>query len=165
MSVTLQRKSIREFSNEIIKDDDLKQLLKAAMQAPSAKNQQPWEFVIINNRKLLNELSEMSKGAWMLRDVNVAILVLMKDTDKSPLMRPQDCAAATENILLEAVELGFGAVWIGVYPLEDRLSYVHKLLNITGKSAFSLIALGYPKTKSKVEIRYDESRVHYNKLK
>jgi nitroreductase len=134
------------------------------MQAPSACNQQPWEFIVIDDIQILKALSSMSKGAWMLANVTKAIAVVMTNTEKSPRMRPQDCAAATQNILLDATRQHLGAVWIGVYPLEERMEYANKLLNITKNTVFSLIALGEPNKEKEVTLRYDESRVHYNKV-
>ncbi len=165
MSLLLKRKSIREFTSEPVKDKDIKKMLVAAMQAPSANNQQPWEFIIVQDEKIKEQLSLASKGARMIKYAPLCIVVVMKKTEKSPLMRPQDCSAATENILLEAVNQNLGAVWIGVYPLEERYTYINKLLNITNETAFSMIAIGHPKNDREVSIRYDESLVHYNKMK
>ena len=165
MSLLLDRKSIRKFTDKIISEEDITKLLTAAMQAPSACNQQPWEFIVVDDKALLVELSKASRGAWMLADVNKAIIVIMTETEPSPRMRQQDCGAATENILLEATNLGIGSVWIGVYPLEERLEYVNKLLNITNGNAFSMIALGYPNETRDVPLRYDKSRVYRNKVK
>jgi|LGVE01.1.fsa_nt_gb nitroreductase len=165
MSLILRRKSIREFTSEPILEEDITKMLTAAMQAPSAHNQQPWEFIVVQDEKIKEQLSIASKGAWMIKHAPLCIVVVMKKSDKSPLMRPQDCSAATENILLEAVNLNLGAVWIGVYPLEERYTYINKLLNITNETAFSMIAIGHPKNDKKVTIRYDESLVHHNKMK
>ncbi len=165
MSLLLKRKSIRKFTDKVVEKELITKLLKAAMQAPSAHNQQPWKFIVVDDRELLDELSLASSGAWMLKDVNVAIVPLLIPTDASPHFAIQDMSAATENILLEATNLGLGSVWIGVYPLEERFNHVEKVLNIkNGIHAFSMIALGYPKYDKETRIRYDESRVHYNKL-
>ncbi len=162
MSLLLKRKSIRHYNDQPISDSTITELLKAAMQAPSANNQQPWEFIVVDNPSLLDQLSKTSRGAWMLKDVKRAIVVVMTETEKSPVMAPQDCAAATQNILLRATELDLGAVWIGVYPREERFTHVDELLHITNGHAFSMIALGYPKKEETVKLRYDDSRVHYN---
>ena len=145
MSLLLERKSIRNFTDEPVEKEKITALLKAAMQAPSANNQQPWEFIVVDDRAILDELSKASTGAWMLKNVNVAIVTLLIPTEASPHFAVQDMAAATENILLEATNLGLGSVWIGVDP-------------------FSMIALGYPKYEKETKIRYQESRIHHNKL-
>lgn len=164
MSLTMKRTSIRAYTNDPVTKEQIKQLLMAGMQAPSANNQQPWEFVVVKDKKTLTQLSNASKGAWMLKDAALAIIVVMKDGGRSPMMKPQDCGAAVENILLEAVELGLGAVWIGVYPLEERMAYVNETLHITNGTAFAQIAIGHPKEAKEVQVRYDESRVHYERM-
>ena len=165
MSLLLERKSIRNFTDKAIEKEVIEKLLKAAMQAPSAHNQQPWEFIVVDDRTLLDELSLASSGAWMLKNVNVAIVPIIVPTEASPRFAVQDMAACTQNILLEATNLGLGSVWIGVYPLEERVNHIEKVLNIKdSKHPFSMIALGYPKYEKETKIRYDESRVHYNKL-
>ncbi len=165
MSLLLERKSIRNFTDKPIEKELIDKMLKAAMQAPSAHNQQPWEFIVVDDRALLDELSSASTGAWMLKNVNVAIVPLIIPTEASPHFAVQDMAAATQNILLEATNLGIGSVWIGVYPLEERVNHIEKVLNIKdGLHPFSMIALGYPKYDKETKLRYSESRVHYNKL-
>ena len=165
MSLLLERKSIRNFTDKPIEKELIDKMLKAAMQAPSAHNQQPWEYIVVDDRALLDELSSASTGAWMLKKVNVAIVPLIIPTEASPHFAVQDMAAATQNILLEATNLGIGSVWIGVYPLEERVNHIEKVLNIkNGKHPFSMIALGYPKYDKETKLRYSKSRVHYNKL-
>jgi len=161
----MERKSIRSFTDKTIDKELIDKLLMSAMQAPSAHNQQPWEFIVVNDRSLLDKLSSASDGAWMLKQVNIAIVPVLIPIEASPHFAVQDMAAATENILLEATNLGLGSVWIGVNPLEERVNHVEKVLNIKGgKHPFSMIALGYPKNYRKTKIRYNESRVYYNKL-
>jgi len=165
MNIILERKSIRKFTDQDILKEDITKMLQAAMQAPSANNQQPWEFIVVDDRELLDKLSLASNGAWMLKDVKVAIVPVIIQTESSPLLAPQDMAAATQNILLEATNLGIGSVWIGVYPLEKRTGYIEEVLNIkNGKHPFSMIALGYESGKKETELRYNETRVHYNKM-
>lgn len=164
MSLMMERYSVRSYKPDKVKEEDIKTMLRSAMQAPSAVNQQPWEFVIVDDRELLNQLSTVSRGAWMLENAPLCITVLMTETDKSMKMRPQDCAAAVQNILLEAVNLGLGAVWIGVYPIPERVEKITKILNIKGKTPFANIAIGYPDKTKEVTVRYDESRVHYNRF-
>ncbi len=164
MNLLLERKSIRRFTNKEITKEDITKMLKAAMQAPSAHNQQPWEFIVVDDRELLDKLSLASTGAWMLKNVNVAIVPLLLPTDKSPHFAIQDLSAATQNILLEATNLGIGSCWIGAYPLDERVKHIEKVLNITGNiHPFSMIALGYPKDSKETILRYDKSRIHYNK--
>jgi nitroreductase len=164
MSVVLKRTSVRQYQDKKVPREIVKKLLVAAMQAPSAHNQQPWKFIVIENKNRLKELSKASKGAYMLKDAPLAIVVVMKDGGSSPLMKAQDCAAATENILIEAVEHQLGAVWIGVYPLEERMNHVNEILHIKNGTAFCQIAIGYPKEEPIVKLRYDESRVYFEEM-
>ncbi len=164
MSLVMKRTSIRKYTNEAVSKEDVKKLLQSGMQAPSARNRQPWEFIVVDDRKLLDSLSESAPGAWMLKDAPLAIIpLLIEDTD-TYLFNQQDLGAVTQNILLEATNLGLGAVWIGCYPREERYTYVQKVLNIKKGFPFSIIAIGHPLEEKAVSIRYDESRVHYNKL-
>ena len=165
MSLLLERKSIRQFTDKVIEKELIDKILKSAMQAPSAHNQQPWEFIVVDNRELLDKLSLASTSAWMLKNVNIAIVPLIIPTEASPHFAVQDMAAATQNILLEATNLGIGSVWIGVYPLDERVNHIEEVLNITGgKHPFSMIALGYPQYDKETKLRYNSKRVHYNKL-
>jgi len=161
MSLTLRRKSIRKFVDSKVSDDAIEKLLMSGMQAPSATNQQPWEFIVIKNREILEKLSEVSQGAWPLKDAPLGILTLMKEDVKRPEMAPQDMAASTQNILLQATDLGLGAVWIGVYPREERMQTIQKLLDIKpALFPFSLIALGYPESQNEhVKYRFDSKRI------
>jgi nitroreductase len=164
MSLTTKRTSVRRYTNQDVSAEHINRLLTAAMQAPSANNQQPWEFIVVQDKKTLQHLSQASRGAWMLADAPLAIIVVMKDDGRSPMMAPQDCAAATQNILLEAVELGLGAVWIGVYPIAERTAYVNDALHITRGTAFCQIAIGHPAEDKEITLRYDSARVHHERM-
>jgi nitroreductase len=159
----MSRKSVREFKDIEIPESKIESLLKAGMQAPSVNNQQPWNFIVVNDRVILDELSKMSRGSWPLGTSPIAIIPVMLETIKSPKMRTQDMSAATQNILLEAVEQGLGGVWIGVHPIDERVKFVSQLLHTPEDvTPFCIIALGVPKNKAEIIERYDSSRVHYN---
>jgi nitroreductase len=163
--VILTRRSIRKYKKKIITDGILENLLLAAFSAPSAGNQQPWHFIIIDDRKILNVVHTFHPSANMLKEADKAILVcgdLHLEKFKGYWMI--DCAAATENILLAAHSLGLGACWLGLYPREGRVAGMRKLLHLpTHIIPFALVSLGYPaETKSKEE-RYNTSRIHHNK--
>ena len=161
----LTRRSIRKYTKKPIPYKHLQDLLKAAVSAPSADNQQPWHFIIIDDREILNEIPEFHPNAEMLKEADKAILVCA-DThlEKHKGYFPLDCSAATENILLAAHALGLGACWLGIYPREERIIGMKKLLHIPDHVVpFSLISLGYPAENKPREDRYDSSRVHHNK--
>jgi nitroreductase len=164
MSVMQKRNSIRNYTNQSVEEEKIEELLKSGMQAPSAKNQQPWEFIVVDDQALLKKMSEASKGSWPLNGAPLAIITIMKPTDKSPYYAVQDMSAATENILLEATKQGLGAVWIGCYPLVERTSLVKSVLQISDPyEPFSVIAIGYPAETREIKDRYDESRIHRNR--
>lgn len=165
MSLMMKRKSVRQFTEQKVSDEDIRKLLVSAMQAPSAHNQQPWEFIVIKERETLDKLSKVSRGAWVLAQAPLCITLVMRDTEFEHDMRQQDMSAAVENILLEAVNLGLGACWIGVYPIAERLVQINEILDVKGLTPFANIAIGHPKEMKEVSVRYDESRVHYEKTK
>jgi len=159
------RRSIRKYLDKEVSDDLIKQILEAAMTAPSAGNQQPWQFIVIKDRKLLNKIPEFHEYAQMCKEANLAILVC---ADTSSLrhegMWEQDCSAATQNILLAAHALGLGAVWCGVYPREPKMNGFTQLLNIPDKIIpFSLIPIGYPAQQSGKVERYKKEKIHFDR--
>lgn len=164
MSIIMKRNSVRNFLDKPVPKELVIKLLESGMQAPSANNQQPWEFIVVDDRLIINELIKTSVGARPLNTATLCIIPMIKTGDKSPLFNVQDLSAATENILLEATNLGLGGVWIGVYPLEERCKHIEKVLGVKGDiRPFSMIAIGYPQNSRPIVKRYDESRVHYNK--
>ena len=165
MESIFNRKSIRKYTSQPVSDSQIQQLVKAAMAAPSAGNEQPWEFVVLRDRTTLNAIPKFHPYSLMLYEASVAILVcgdLSREKYKGYWV--QDCAAATENMLLAAVELGLGAVWLGIYPIEERLTAMRMLLNISETIVpFSLVSIGYPAEQQKPSDRFDASRIHYDR--
>ncbi|PNX45775.1 MAG: nitroreductase family protein [Thermoplasmata archaeon M11B2D] len=160
----LTRRSIRKYKKQEISEDLLQKLLRVACNAPSAGNQQPWHFVILDDRKILNVIQTFHPSAKMLKDADKAILVcgdLHLEKFKGYWMI--DCAAATENILLAAHCLGLGACWLGLYPREGRVAGMRKLLKLpTNIIPFAIVSLGYPAEVKQKEERYNTSRIHRN---
>ena len=164
MSLIMKRNSVREFLDKPIPSDLVTKLLTSGMQAPSANNQQPWEFIVVDDRDILNELIKTSNGARPLTTATLCIIPMIKPGDKSPLFNVQDLSAATTNILLEATNLGLGGVWIGVYPLEERIDHLQKKFNFPNEhTPFAILAIGHPLKDKEVTIRYDDSRIFRNK--
>jgi nitroreductase len=167
MKNILERRSIRKYTDEPVSDDDLKNLLKAAMAAPSAGNQQSWEFVAVRDRDTLNTMIRFHPGGGynMLGHAPLAIVVcgdLERQLHEGYWV--QDCSAATENILIAAHSLGLGAVWLGAYPREDRVGKIKELLGIPENiMPLCIISVGHPAEEKKPSNRYDETRIHLNK--
>ena len=163
MEAILTRRSIRKYTKQPVSDEVLKELLEAAMCAPSASNRQPWCFVVINDRKVLDEIPNYHPYAQMLKEAPVAILVCCDSDLELRGYGVEDCSAATQNILLAAHAKGLGAVWLGVYPTESRVTDTKKLLNLPEHIIpISLISVGYPAEQKPSPERYRVDRVHYN---
>ena len=166
MEEIIKRVSIREYLDKEVEKEKVEKLLLAGQVAPSARNQRPWEFIVCDDKELLNEISSRCKNHYMAKDAPLAIIVLgNKNKEKSPMYTYQDLSAATENILLEASHLGLGSVWLGVAPNEERMTNLKEIFNLTDDYfAFSIIVIGYPKNEVIKERKYDDSLVHHNKL-
>jgi nitroreductase len=164
MEAIRSRRSIRHYTSEGVTEDEIRNLLEAAMCAPSAGNERPWHFVVIEDRPTLNELSKRHPYANMLREAPLAILICADPSlEKHAGFWVQDCAAATQNILLEAEDLGLGAVWLGVHPVEDRVSALREICKLPESiTPFALVSVGRPAERKPASDRYDESRVHRN---
>ncbi len=159
------RRSIRTFTEQRVEEEKVLELLKAGMQAPSACNQQPWEFVVVRDVERQNELSNISPNAKPILSANCLIVLLNRKNDlQRDGMVDQDMGACTQNILLEVVEQGLGAVWIGVKSIPERMDFVGKVLELpSNMEAFGIIAVGYSESKNTFVDRFDESRIHFEK--
>jgi nitroreductase len=165
MKEIFERRSIRKYTVKDVSDESIEELLKAAMAAPSAGNQQPWDFIVVRDRMVLNEIPKFHQYAQMLKEAPVAIVVCgVLEREKHKGYWTQDCAAAIENILIEAQFLGLGAVWLGVYPREDRVAGLKKLLDIPESVIpIAVISIGHPAESKEASQRYDEKKIHLNK--
>lgn len=161
------RRSIREYSDEQVSDEDILKILKAGMQAPGSRlGAEPWEFIVIRNRETLAKLGEIKPR---VTNAPVAI-VLVANIDRSfyKTVWQQDMGAACENMLLEAVNLGLGALWNGVAPEEERMAKVGEIVGIDDISnlrPYSIVTIGYPADgwENKFMDKFDEERIHYEK--
>ena len=159
-----KRRSIRKYKpDKPVTREQLKQLLEAAMLAPSACNSRPWEFIAITKREVLDEITRVHPFATMCKTATAAIVVVGIPQSGDPEgYFSQDCAAATQNILLEAVSLGLGTCWCGVYPREERVAAFRKLFNIKApKVPFNVIAIGTPAEAPDRRGFFEESKVTY----
>jgi nitroreductase len=165
MEAILTRRSVRSYTSAPIPETLLTQLLRAAMNAPSAGNEQPWHFVVIRDRAVLEAITGFHPYATMLRGAAATILVCGDlQLEKFKGFWVQDCSAATENILIAARALGLGAVWLGLHPLEERVTQMRMLLGIPDHVVpLSLVSLGYPKDEPRPADRYQASRVHHDR--
>ncbi|MEI6795491.1 MAG: nitroreductase family protein [Methanomassiliicoccales archaeon] len=158
----LHRRSIRKYTQENVSESDELSLLEAAMTAPSAGNERPWHFVMVRERARLDAIAAFQPHSHMLKEAPLAILVC-GDTSQEmyPGFWPQDCAAATENILITAQDLGLGACWLGIYPVEERIKAMREYMGIPPHVIpFCLISIGHPGEKKNGASRFDPARVH-----
>lgn len=167
MNTIFTRRSIRNFTHQVVEREKIDKLLRAAMQAPSAGNQQPWEFIVVQDKTTLEKLGGLSPYAKPAAKAPLAfVLVAREEGLRFPEYWEQDMSAATQNILLEAVELGLGAVWLGAAPVKERMDYLREMFNLPEKiKPFCVIALGYPAPgqENRFVDRFEASRVHYEK--
>ena len=165
MQSLFSRRSIRKYTSAAVSEEAVRKILEAAMSAPSAGNQQPWHFVVIDDRKTLDQIPSIHPHSLMCREAHIAILVCGDPSlEKHVGYWVQDCAAATENLLLAVHAKGLGGVWVGVYPREDRVIGLRKLLSIPEHVIpFAVIPIGHPaEQKPPRPDRYNEARVHKN---
>lgn len=163
LSVIYNRKSVRSFiKDRPVSEEDIQSLIKAGMSAPSGKDTRPWEFVIINDRAILDKMAEELPTAKMLSQAPMAIVVC-GDTIRSSYWY-LDCSAATENILLAAEAMELGGVWTAAYPYRDRMATVIKHTNMPAQVLpLVVIPIGYPMGNHSVKDKYDEKKIHMNK--
>ena len=159
------RRSIRKYSGESVKKEDVKVILESAMTAPSAMNLQAWHFLVADQRDVIDSIITAVSHAEMLRGADTAILVCADESvEKNLIYNIQNTAAAIENLLLAAHGLGLGACWIAVYPLEDAVKKTRELFKLPAHILpVAVISLGRPGEELGGEYRYSEDKVHYNK--
>ena len=159
------RSSIRLYKPDIpVTKEQINRLLKAAMLAPSSCNSRPWEFIAVTKREILDEIVRVHPYAQMCKTATAAIIIVAIPHTEGGLEDyfSQDCAAATENILLEAVSLGLGACWCGVYPNKELVPPIRKLFNVgEPKIPFNVIAIGTPDEAPGRRGFFEESKVTY----
>ena len=164
MKEIFNRRSIREYEDRPVEKGKIEKLLRAAMQAPSAANQQPWEFIVVENKDTLKKLSTTSPYSKLVEGSAVTFVLLANTKNfRAETAWQQDMAAAAQNLLLEATYLELGAVWLGVAVADSCVACVKETFNLPENiKPFALISVGYPKNhKNEFIDRYVESKVHY----
>ena len=162
----LARRSIREYTKQLISEDQIDLLLRAAMAAPSARDEQPWHFIVITEREVLDRLAERHPSTSILKSASLAIAVCGDLNLVTGLAEywVQDCSAATMNILLAATGMGLGACWLGVHPRAERVEAVREVLLLPDNvTPLNLITIGYPAQAKPSRSQYKPERVHRNR--
>lgn len=165
----IERTSVRRYADKAVSTDQISAILHAAMSAPSGVNQQPWEFVVVDDSGLLSRLAQALPYAKMAAQAPAAILVcgnkerFLDGVDGT--LWEQDLSAASENILLAAHAIGLGAVWTCVYPHEERIEPVRTILNLPGNYVpFTLIPFGYPEKPHSPMDKWHPERIRMNRM-
>jgi nitroreductase len=167
LSILCGRRSIREYQAKPVGDELVTQLLSAAMAAPSACGKDPWHFVVVRQKAMLDAIAAALPSGKMLVSAALGIVVcgdlgVAHAGELSYLL--QDCSAAIENLLLAAHALGLGACWLGVHPRQVRVEALTKLLNLPEKVLpISCIAVGWPGEQKSPRTRYQPSSVHHER--
>lgn len=165
LTAIFTRRSVRKYSNQPVSDATVKLLLQAAMSAPSAKNAQSWEFIVIRDKKTLAQIPAFHPFSKQIPEAQVAIVVC--GNTKLEAAKGHwipDGSNASMNILLAAHSLGLGAVWTTFYPYADRTEGIRKLLNLPEHIIpLNIIPLGYPVEKRAYQDRFNPAKVHYEK--
>jgi nitroreductase len=161
MDSIFHRTSIRQYLPKEVEEEKITQMLRAAMAAPSAGNQQSWEFYVVKDQAKLQQLAATSPYAGCTACAPMAFVVCYQNACPMPEYAQIDASAATMNLLLEADTLGLGAVWLGIAPLEERMEAVKNVLAIPDTlSAFAIIPCGYPAEEKVQQDRFDLNRIH-----
>ncbi|MGL4851958.1 MAG: nitroreductase family protein [Phocaeicola sp.] len=165
----LNRTSVRSYTSQKVESEKVELLLRAAMAAPTAVNKQPWAFIVVDDRALLDTLAANLPYAKMTAEANLAIVVCgnldraLTEVDRNYWI--QDCSAATENLLLAAHSLGLGAVWTGVFPRKERIEAVRNILNIPSNLVpLNVIPIGYPNGETKAKEKFDAANIYRNQF-
>ena len=163
METIYKRRSVRKCTETPVTDAQVKQIIRAGMAAPSAKNSQEWVFIVLREPEIYKTFSEVHVNAFAMKTAQAAILVcadLSKEQDPGQGWWIQDCSAAMENMLLEATDLGLGSLWLGVHPKPERIACLKEVCKLPeGIEPLGIVALGEP-TKDRPAIdRYLEAQV------
>lgn len=162
MNSIFSRVSIRKYKDRPVEKEKTEAILRAAMQAPSAVNQQPWEFYVVTNKEKLEALSHVSPYSGMTKNAPAAIVSAYRKDCMIPDYAQIDMSIAMENMWLETDAQGLGGVWLGIAPIEDRMKAVEQILDLPDSvRAFAIFPYGYPAEKRKQQDRFDQSRIHY----
>jgi nitroreductase len=161
IKIIFERRSIRQYTDEPVSEVAVASLLEASMAAPSASNRKPWHFVAVTDRSRLQALADAHPYGKMLSQAPLAIAVCGDPSISDWWV--QDCAAATENVLIAAAGLGLGGVWLGCHGRPEREQVVRDVLEIPQNiGVLSLLALGHPAESKPARTQYDPMRVHHN---
>ncbi len=165
----MTRASVRSYTGEQINDSIVEKILRAGMAAPTAANQQPWHFIVVNEQNLKDSITAAFEYTKMVENCSFAVVVcgdmdnLFQDDIHEGGFWVEDCSAASENMLLAAHALGIGGVWCGIYPLKDREQRLSSILNLPSNlTPLNVMAFGYPAQPVAPKDKWAPAKIHYN---
>lgn len=162
MNEIFKRVSVRKFLDKEVEEEKINNILRAAMQSPSAKNQQAWEFYVVRDKEKLLKLSNATQYSMCVKNAPMAIVICYREDCMEPDFIEIDCAIAAENIMLEAVSQGLGSVMIGVAPIVFNQMNVKNALKLEDNLyPFTIIPIGYPEKEKEQTDRFDMNKVHF----
>ncbi len=165
LDTIFNRRSIRRYQDRPVEDDKLRSILRAAMYAPSAGDRRPWHFIVVKDRGMIEQFMQLQPYSKMLAQAPVLIVVCGdQGREIAPGYFMEDCAAAVQNLLLAAYELGLGACWLGIAPVRERMEPIGRLFGLPENIvAFCGVAVGYPDETRQVPERFEEGRIHQDR--
>ena len=150
MKEIFERVSIRKYTDQPVEEEKILAILRAAMAAPSAGNQQPWEFFVVQERGMLEALAAVSPYSGCTKAAPLAIVSAYREKLWAPAYAQIDMSIGMENL------------WLGIAPIEQRMKAVEEIVGIPeGLRAFAVFPLGYPAEKRAQQDRFDEGRIHF----
>lgn len=160
-----QRQSIRKYKNISVEKEKIIELLKSAMNAPTARNTQEWKFKVITNKEALNNMVHLSPYTSMMQEAPCAILVIADLTKAINIEYGLiNCAAAIENMLIEATNQGLGTCWCGIAPIEERINNFKKYFELTeDEYPVGVVAIGYSNESKPLVDRFNPLNISYLK--
>lgn len=165
MNEIYTRRSIRSFTDQVVEKEKVDKMLRAAMQAPSSCNQQPWEFLVIDSEPMLSKIKTIKNNTRPIQTSPVIIVLAHKNDIPKIGKVQQDLGCAAQNMMLEAVTQGLGTVWIGTYPDDAVMTQVREATDMPDDmTPYAVFGVGYPdKDQNRFVDRFKPERVHYNK--
>lgn len=162
MDVFFERKSVRKYTDEAVKEEDLNYILRAAMSAPTARNTRCYSFIVIKDKEMHKKIAAAHPAAQMILEAPLAVLVVGDCDTVYKNYLPQDCAAATENMLLAATAKGYGSVWCGIYDNKERQEAIERLFDLPSNiKAFSLVVMGKSADNSPAKNGWQPEKIKY----
>ena len=163
MDIINIRRSVRKYQDKAIEKEKIELILRAAMQAPSARNQQAWRFLVCTQKNKNFELSEATPNMKFLKNAPLVIVFLTSLCDLTvPNMYCQDLSASVENAMLEAASLKIGSCWCGTYPNKERMENVRNIFSLDDNlEPVAVVGFGYPLEDDTFKFidRYDENKI------